>query len=156
MSAGRILETGSARELFLAPKTEFGARFFGAGSVFPCTVTGDTPEGERPKGLWIASPLGKLLVPRGENYNPENPLIFIPRDAFSPVEDPPGEGENPVLVTALFKQGIFEGERVILEAEAPGGILFQVSGGLRTELPPKNSPVKWRLDQRLIRFVLPS
>ncbi|MDR3160975.1 MAG: ABC transporter ATP-binding protein [Spirochaetaceae bacterium] len=151
MSAGRILETGSARELFLAPKTEFGARFFGAGSVFPCTVTGETPEGRS-----IVSPLGPLLVKRGETYNPEKPLIFIPRDALSPARGPAGEAENPVLMSVLFKQGVFEGERVILEAEAPGGIPLQASGGLRTELPPKNSPVKWRLDQGLIRFVLPS
>jgi ABC-type Fe3+/spermidine/putrescine transport system ATPase subunit len=147
MSAGRILETGSARDLFLAPKTEFGARFFGAGSVFPCTVTGETPDGWR-----IASPLGSLLVPRGD-YHPDSPRIFIPRDALSPAEGPGGGGGNPVLITVRFKAGVFEGDRVILDAEAPGEIPLQATGGLRTELPPKNTPVTWRLDQSLIRLV---
>ncbi|MDR2068793.1 MAG: ABC transporter ATP-binding protein [Spirochaetaceae bacterium] len=157
MSGGRILETGSARELFLAPKTEFGARFFGAGLVFPCTITGEAPEGWK-----IASPLGRLLVPRGSPYDAQKPLVFIPRDALSPAgaEPPPGStagtGENPVLFTARFKQGFFEGERMILEAEAPGDTLFQAPGGLRMELPPKDSPMQWRLSQGLIRFVLPS
>ncbi|MFP3089796.1 ABC transporter ATP-binding protein [Treponema sp. TIM-1] len=157
MSGGRILETGSARGLFLAPKTEFGARFFGAGSVFPCTVTGETPEGWK-----ITSPLGKLLVPRGSGYDSQKPLVFIPQDALSPAgkghpPDPAaGRGDNPVRFTARFKQGFFEGERMILEAEAPGGALFRAPGGIRMELPPKNSPMEWRLAQGLIRFVLPS
>jgi ABC-type Fe3+/spermidine/putrescine transport system ATPase subunit len=153
MSGGRILETGPARELFLAPKTEFGARFFGAGLVFPCTVIGETPEGWR-----ITSPLGKLLVPRGGGGDSPTPLIFIPQDALSPAGEalPAGGGGNPVLFTARFKQGFFEGERMILEAEAPGSALFRAPGGLRTELPPKDSPMRWRLAQGLIRFVVPS
>ncbi|MDR2630429.1 MAG: ABC transporter ATP-binding protein [Spirochaetaceae bacterium] len=150
MSNGRILETGGARELFLTPKTEFGARFFGAGLVFPCDIIGETPEGWR-----IRSPLGKILVSRGSRYDSEKPLIFIPQDALSP-ESLAGKGENPVLFTALFKQSFFEGDRMILEAEVPGKTLFRAPGGLRMELPPKNSPMRWRLDQGLVRFVLPS
>jgi hypothetical protein len=157
MAGGRILETGSSRELFLAPKTEFGARFFGAGLVFPCVVTGEAKKGWR-----IRSPLGKLLVPRGSTWDPERPLVFIPRDALSPAggEKPPGTearaGVNPVTISVLFKRGIFEGERMLWEVEIPGGFLFQAPAGLRTALPPENSPVKWRLDQGLTRFVLPS
>ncbi|MDR2759167.1 MAG: ABC transporter ATP-binding protein [Spirochaetaceae bacterium] len=157
MSGGRILETGSARELFLAPKTEFGARFFGAGLVFPCTITGETQDGWK-----ITSPLGELLVPRGSSYDSQKPLVFIPQDALSPAgeELPPGltagKGENPVLFTARFKQEFFEGERMILEAELPGGALLRALGRLRMELPPKNSLMRWHLAQGLIRFVLPS
>jgi ABC-type Fe3+/spermidine/putrescine transport system ATPase subunit len=147
MSAGRIRETGTARELFLAPKTEFGARFFGAGLVFPCTVAGEVPEGVR-----AASPLGPLLVPRGSRYDPRKPLVFIPRDALSPAAE--GEAEHAVCFTARFKQAFFEGERLILEAETPEGALFRAPGALRMPLPPENSPMQWRLDQRLIRFVL--
>jgi hypothetical protein len=61
-----------------------------------------------------------------------------------------------IPVKALFKHGIFEGERMIWEMEIPGGLLFQAPGDLRAELPPENSPMKWHLDQGLIRFVLPS
>jgi hypothetical protein len=89
-------------------------------------------------------------------------LVFIPQDALSPIGDefppglPAGKEKNSVLFTARFKQGFFEGERMILEAEGPGDTLFRARGRLRMELPPKNSPMGWRLDQRLIRFVLPS
>jgi ABC-type Fe3+/spermidine/putrescine transport system ATPase subunit len=38
MSAGRIIETGPARDLFLTPKTRFGAQFFGAGTLLPCGI----------------------------------------------------------------------------------------------------------------------
>jgi hypothetical protein len=36
MSAGRVIETGPARSLFLSPQTRFGAQFFGAGTLLPC------------------------------------------------------------------------------------------------------------------------
>jgi ABC-type Fe3+/spermidine/putrescine transport system ATPase subunit len=149
MSAGRIRETGTARELFLAPKTEFGARFFGAGLVFPCAVVGEVPEGVK-----AASPLGPLIVPRGSRYDPQKPLVFIPRDALSPAGEEGRNAENPVWFTARFKQSFFEGERLILEAETPEGTLFRAPGELRTALPPPTTPMKWRLAQSLIRFVL--
>jgi ABC-type Fe3+/spermidine/putrescine transport system ATPase subunit len=39
MNAGRVVECGAGRDLFLSPKTEFAARFLGAGHVLPCEIT---------------------------------------------------------------------------------------------------------------------
>jgi ABC-type Fe3+/spermidine/putrescine transport system ATPase subunit len=43
MNAGRVVECGAGCELFLSPKTEFAARFLGAGHVLPCEITGKEP-----------------------------------------------------------------------------------------------------------------
>jgi ABC-type Fe3+/spermidine/putrescine transport system ATPase subunit len=57
MEGGRIVETGAARELFLAPEHEFTARFLGFGQVLDCTV------GEEQNGAFLTqSPLGSLSI----------------------------------------------------------------------------------------------
>jgi ABC-type Fe3+/spermidine/putrescine transport system ATPase subunit len=139
MSAGRIVETGAPKELFLSPKTEFGARFFGAGLVLDCSVLG--PENG---GTLVDSPLGKLLVPVGTASR--RPLVFVPRDALSLAAG--GEGKRK----ALCRNSVFAGDRLMLELEI-GGISCVVEAGVRAEPPPKDSPVSLAVDEALLRFV---
>jgi ABC-type Fe3+/spermidine/putrescine transport system ATPase subunit len=141
MSAGRIVETGAPRELFLAPKTELGARFFGAGLVLDCSVLG-TENGE----TLIDSPLGKLLVPAGTVCSPGRPLVFVPRDALSIAADSEGKRR------ALCRNSVFAGDRFMLELEI-GGISCVVEAGVRTEPPPRDCPVSLAVDEALLRFV---
>jgi ABC-type Fe3+/spermidine/putrescine transport system ATPase subunit len=141
MSAGRIVETGAPKELFLSPKTELGARFFGAGLVLDCSVLG--PE---KGGTLVDSPLGKLLVPAGTVCKPGRPLVFVPRDALGIAEN--GEGKR----RALCRNSVFVGDRLILELEI-GGISCIVETGVRTEPPPMDSPVALTVDEALLRFV---
>jgi ABC-type Fe3+/spermidine/putrescine transport system ATPase subunit len=142
MSAGRIVEAGVPRDLFLSPRTEFGARFFGAGLVLECTVLG--PE---QGGILIDSPLGKLLVPPGTDYKPGRPLVFVPRDALSIAG--PGQGKG----AALCRNSIFAGDRLMLELDLPGGISCAVETPVRSDPPPKDSPVTVAVNDALLRFV---
>jgi ABC-type Fe3+/spermidine/putrescine transport system ATPase subunit len=142
MAGGRIVEQGSAREIFHAPKTEFGARFLGTGEVLPCRI-----EREAPGGTRVRSPLGELLIPPGSAYDPEMPRIFIPHDALSL------QRNSPAAFSALFRRGIFEGDRITVELELPGGAGFTLKTGPRTEFPDQNSPMKWYVNQDLLRFV---
>jgi thiamine transport system ATP-binding protein len=170
MSAGRIVETGSCRDLFLNPKTEFGARFFGAGTVLPCTI-----EGQIPGGLRVNSALGPLTVALRQNpgpepeYNAASPRIFVPRDAVSPGGGGlPGEASGTAgaageqgktgaaLPRALFRGAVFEGDSLTLEVELPGpggGLPFSLKTGPRTELPAPGEPLSLHIDEGLLRFV---
>jgi ABC-type Fe3+/spermidine/putrescine transport system ATPase subunit len=160
MSGGRIVEAGSGRELFLAPKTEFGARFFGAGAVLPCTIEGRTSTGFR-----VNSALGPLTVPSREDgdpkpepeYDPENPRILIPRDAVSPGGKAVGQGKpGRAACGAVFRGALFEGNTLTLEVELPGpggGVPFTLEAGIRTELPAPASPLTLYIDETLLRFV---
>jgi ABC-type Fe3+/spermidine/putrescine transport system ATPase subunit len=142
MSGGRIVESGAPRELFLSPKTEFGARFFGAGLVLDCSVLG-TEQG----GVLVDSPLGKLLVPPGTDCNPRRPLVFVPRDALSIAGR--GQGRR----AALCRNSVFAGDRLTLELELPGGTLCAVETAPRPDPPPRGSPVALAVEEALLRFV---
>jgi hypothetical protein len=54
---------------------------------------------------------------------------------------------------ALFRRGVFEGDRITLELELPDGTGLTVKTGPRTELPDRDSPMKWYVNQDLPRFV---
>ncbi|MDR1302222.1 MAG: ABC transporter ATP-binding protein [Treponema sp.] len=152
MDAGRIVETGSSRDMFLFPQTETGARFFGAGQVLDCTIERKVRKtGE----IMVSSALGNLSIPCGSDYDPKRPLLFIPRDALSLAEGFYQEETHRVL-PALFRKRIFEGERLTLEVEGPPGILLRVDAGLRAPIPAPGAPVTLYLDQRLLRFVKPA
>ncbi|MDR2029416.1 MAG: ABC transporter ATP-binding protein [Treponema sp.] len=142
MAAGRIVETGSAREIFHSPKTEFGARFLGTGTVLPCKI-----EREEARGTRVRSSLGELLIPPGSACDPAGPRIFIPHDALSLY------GDSPAAFTALFLRGVFEGDRITLELELPDGTGLTVKTGPRLEFPDQKSPMKWYVNQDLLRFV---
>ncbi|MDR1031269.1 MAG: ABC transporter ATP-binding protein [Treponema sp.] len=150
MDAGRIVETGSSRDMFLFPQTETGARFFGAGQVLDCTIVGKSPE-----GIMVSSALGNWRVPRGSDYDPKRPLVFIPRDALFLAAGFYQKNTYTVL-RALFRKRIFEGERLTLEVECPPGILLRLAAGLRAPIPAPGTPVTLYLDQRLLRFVKPA
>ncbi|MDR1985568.1 MAG: ABC transporter ATP-binding protein [Treponema sp.] len=150
MAAGRILETGSGKDVFLFPQTETGARFFGAGQVLDCTILGEIPE-----GIMVSSPLGTCRVPGGSEYDPKRPLLFIPRDALFLAGNQRIHQKDHIALRALFRKSIFEGERLTLEVECPQGTLIRVDAGLRTAIPDPGSPLGLYLDQRLLRFVKP-
>jgi ABC-type Fe3+/spermidine/putrescine transport system ATPase subunit len=150
LSRGRIVETGTGRDLFLAPQTEFGARFFGAGSALPCEI-----EGAEPGGVRVSSPLGRLLVPPGP-VREAGALLFIPHEAFSPGVYPRRDSDGEVIgLTLIFRGSRFEGDRMVAELGLAGGERLWVNVPLRTELPPRDSPMAWRLDQKLLRLVRP-
>ncbi|MDR2394794.1 MAG: ABC transporter ATP-binding protein [Treponema sp.] len=152
MAKGRIVETGSSRDVFLFPKTETAARFFGAGQVLECTILGGSPQEIR-----VSSPLGEFSVPRDEAYDPKRPLVFIPRDAlFLAGKERFHPGAGYIVLRALFHKHIFEGERLTLEVEGPHKTRMRVDASLRTEIPPRGSPLGIYLDQRLLRFVKPT
>jgi ABC-type Fe3+/spermidine/putrescine transport system ATPase subunit len=44
MHEGRVVQTGTPREIYEHPRAEFVARFVGSNNVWKCAVTGSTPE----------------------------------------------------------------------------------------------------------------
>ena len=160
MSNGSIIESGTGRELFLSPKTEFTARFFGAGQVLPCTILE-----KRDSGALVSSPLGNLLVPQGSEYSSSSPMVFIPHDAIH-LEETPGLTGIKVF-KAVFLGAVFEGQRTVLkvqpnQAGTAKGLSFdktvealplEVIAGPRIDLPTLNSTLTLWVDQSLVSFV---
>jgi len=154
MSEGRIIETGTATELFLNPKTEFGARFFGAGQVLPCGILG-----KRDSGTEVSSPLGILTVPQEFEFDPKIAKIFIPHDAI--VLQKPSEAAWKAF-SAKCTGAIFDGSKHILKLllnslenrQCPEETLpFEVNTGPRIASPAPGSEIKLWVDQSLLRFV---
>jgi ABC-type Fe3+/spermidine/putrescine transport system ATPase subunit len=143
MSAGRIVESGSAQELFLAPQTEFAARFWGAGTVWPCAL-----HGQDSGRLIVRSPLGMFSVAAGRCGAGalERPCLFVPLDALSL----DGRG---VPQRARFRQARFEGTAWVLELELPSGETVTVYAGPRTALPARDSAVYVYVDEPLLSLV---
>ena len=142
MNAGRIIESGAARELFLTPKTEFGARFLGAGSIIPCII-----EGNNGKRVMLNCSLGRLTVPRGSVYDEEAPLLFIPHDALSL------SSQSNFSFSARIRKSVFEGERQIVELELPDGLRINAETSPRTEAPAQDTCQRWFINTALLRFV---
>ncbi|MDR0554557.1 MAG: ABC transporter ATP-binding protein [Treponema sp.] len=153
MADGEIRETGTGRELFLSPKTEFTARFFGAGDVWPCVVGGG--EGGR---FRTQSPLGTLSVfadsgAGGTGTAPENLRLFVPRDALCLQARPRQNGVPQRVCKTIFKRALFEGSSLRLELELPSGERFTVEAGPRAGLPDTGSAVAVYIDESLLRLV---
>jgi len=92
MNAGRIVESGVGRELFLSPKTEFAARFLGAGHVLPCEIIRQINRGKNSSR---------------DEYMPSvyMPLEFMPMEympmSYTPVEYRPPENVRYEVSTPL-------------------------------------------------------
>ena len=142
MDAGRIIESGAVRELFLTPKTEFGARFLGAGSIIPCIIE----ENSRESVMGNCS-LGRLAVPRGSVYDEERPLLFIPHDALS------FACQSNISFSAMVRKSVFEGARQIVELELPDGLCINAETSPRTEVPAQGACRHCFIDTDLLRFV---
>jgi len=141
MSNGRITETGTAREIILSPKTEFAARFFGAGHVLPCKISA-----KREAGTEVSTSLGDLIVPCSSEFDPANPKVFIPHDAVSLQE--PHEPARKVFNTRCIGT-VFEGSKLVIKL-----LPFEIIAGPRTLPPSQDSTVTFWLDQSLLRFVI--
>jgi ABC-type Fe3+/spermidine/putrescine transport system ATPase subunit len=126
MDRGRIVETGTGRDLFLQPKTAFAGRFFGRGAVLP---------GE------------KLSLPG-------HGLVFIPRDAIRR-QAPSGSGAlffKAYFRRASFEGGVVNLE-LELENSARVSARLSAEQPIRAPLPEKDKLYTWELDRELIRFV---
>jgi ABC-type Fe3+/spermidine/putrescine transport system ATPase subunit len=149
MSRGTIVESGPGRELFLRPRTEPCGTFFGFGQVIPCRI-----EGAAAGGTAVHCALGRLRVPPSSEYREERPLLWIPRDAVSAGGKTQKQGASCTEFSARLHRTYFEGAYLTLELELPGGMPFIVNGDPRTEIPRDGDPLKCRIDQSLLRFVI--
>jgi ABC-type Fe3+/spermidine/putrescine transport system ATPase subunit len=146
ISNGRIIETGTGRELLLAPKTETAARFFGAGQVLHCAILE-----KREEGALVSCPLGNLYVPLHAEV-PE-PRLFIPEDAIS-FTDSGLPGMKPFQVR--YSGSLCEGKNHILKLLCvPEPVPLELGAGIRMKLPAPYSLITLWVDQSLIRFVNP-
>jgi ABC-type Fe3+/spermidine/putrescine transport system ATPase subunit len=142
MDKGRIVETGTAQELFLEPKTAFCARFLGSGSIIPCTI-----EGTQEDGIAVRCSVGRIAVPRSSACGGGEPLLFIPRDALSLA------GENHGGFSALVKKSVFEGDRRMVELELADGSLLSAQTPPRAEALRCGASTRWSINPMLVRLV---
>jgi ABC-type Fe3+/spermidine/putrescine transport system ATPase subunit len=156
IAGGQIIETASVREIFSEPKTEFAARFFGAGQVLPCRVME-----KHYNGIEVSSPAGILTVTTPTEYDPEKPMVFVPYDAISFLK-PDSAGWK--VFSAKITGFIFEGSRLSVRLLLPPWELsqgrkgdepvsFELAVGPRVNSPENGSNVEIWIDQSLIRFV---
>jgi len=156
IAGGRIIETASVRDIFSEPKTEFAARFFGAGQVLPCKVLE-----KRQDSVAVSSPLGILTVTAPSEYNPEKPMIFIPYEGFSFNDFNKTGWKN---FNAKVTGSIFEGSKLSVKLLLPPWessqnqknneqISFELAASPRMKIPDGGSNIDILVDQSLIRFV---
>jgi ABC-type Fe3+/spermidine/putrescine transport system ATPase subunit len=148
MNDGRIVECGTGRDLFFSPKTEFAARFFGAGQVLPCRVL------DGGSGM-VETPLGILNIPDSKTNNePEQAKLFIPHDAIH-LRD--SAGCKPF--NARFSGAYFEGSRMTIKLLlAPWGnsgeeTQFELSTEARLKTFSPGDIMSLWVDQSLVSFV---
>jgi ABC-type Fe3+/spermidine/putrescine transport system ATPase subunit len=126
MDRGRIVETGTGRELLLEPKTAFAGRFFGRGAV----------------------------LPREKLSLPGTGLVFVPRDALRRAGE--ARNAPPRLIRRLrlrFLGAAFDGGVMNLDLELPDGTRIGAEQSLRRSLPPPGGVDEWELDTALLRPV---
>ena len=180
MSRGTILEIGPREALFLAPKTEFGASFFGAGEVLPGSIqSGPTRDGTIP----VNTPLGTVAIPvdaaeaagfpaaagfsgaagfsaaagssaAADAVDSPQCRVFIPHDAVS-LSQGGGAGIGKITVRGMVKHSLFQGDTIKVTLELPGGFLFSFETGPRAALPSPGNGVAIEIQESLLRFVIP-
>ena len=159
MEDGQIIETGTGRELILAPKTAFCAGFFGAGQVMPCAI-----KGKNHWGIEVSCPLGILTIKENSEYNPLCPKFFIPNDAIFP-DTAQGEAGHKCFNARCTGQR-FEGQEqtisfLPIRESVPQTINEEFSPSQEVELvlgprtpPPKNGEIRSLcINQSLLKFV---
>ena len=141
MDKGRIIETGTGRDLFLAPKTEFAARFFDAGVILPLAAL---PGTALPASLISNSPSGHK--------------VFIPHDAIS-LQKPGKPGW--VVLNLRCANSFFNGPNLVVKLFLPDAentvrqeeLSFEIFAGPRVAPPDPGSNLALWIDQSLLRFV---
>ena len=133
LSGGRIIESGTGRDLFLEPKTEFAARFFGAGQVLPVSLLGISGYREQ--------------------------KLFIPHDVISLEKPGYAEGQWKSF-NARFTGAVFDGFKLIVNLLLPpqentgdAGTAFEVIAGPRFKAPLPGSLITVWIDLKLTKFV---
>ena len=126
MDQGRIVQIGSARELYERPASPFVADFIGSVNLFDVTVTGVSPEritadcATLGKGIQLdsANGLDAGALTAGERLRiairPER-LEIVPPDSALP------EGEGWNLASGQSRDVAFMGDHLRLAMELPGG-----------------------------------
>lgn len=156
MDSGRVVETGTARDLFLRPKTSFAARFFGAGAVVPCRVIGSGGA-----AATADSPLGRLRVmdiglgrPGAAASEDGKLRLFIPKDGMTLGRSSSSSGGRYAACSGTLRGASFQGDHLALDIEAAEGVLLQLEAGCRAEIPPVGAVVAFTVDQDLIRVLM--
>lgn len=106
MKAGIIEQFDAAYRLYHEPRTEFVAKFVGAGDVMPCTVLSSTQ---------VESPLGVLDsdVPLGYEAGQQLSLLFRPDDVIH-------DDESDRFATLVSKQ--FRGSHFVYRVRFDNGV----------------------------------
>lgn len=144
MNAGRVIEIGKPRELFLSPKTAFAARFLDAGAVLDAEVLEKVDGKER-----VRSVVGITTIKSGGEDTGKKRTMLLPRDALHLVS---AEAASAVC-RAMVRSSVFSGEREILSVELANGATLKVEapGRLGPFLPGTN--VGLEVDESLLYFL---
>jgi ABC-type Fe3+/spermidine/putrescine transport system ATPase subunit len=144
MNAGRIIEIGKPRELFLSPRTAFAARFLDAGAVLEAEVMGKEDGKER-----VRSVVGTTTIKTEGKESGKKRTMMLPRDALRLVS---ADAANAVC-RAIVRSSVFSGERETLSVELANGATLKVEtpGRMGPFLPGTN--VGLEVDESLLYFL---
>jgi len=154
MKGGKIVESGTGRDLFLSPKTTFAASFFGAGLVLPCKIIRRSRgEGCCPKDslVEVSTPLGAMIVPGGLQPEDGQVNLFIPREAVC-LQEEGTDARNKRIFTALCTGSFFNGQNLVVKLSM-SGVEIEIAADPRMKAPAVASATAFTVDESLLRFV---
>ncbi len=149
MKNGCIAEIGRSRDLFLAPRTAFAARFLGAGAVLRAR-----PIGSAGGRTTVRCPLGILSVATAGSGLPINDQdremnLLIPRDALRIVSADSAEAR----CGATVRSSVFSGDHEVLTAELADGTVLNVESSPRAVSPEVDGVIGLAVNDDLLRFL---
>jgi iron(III) transport system ATP-binding protein len=140
MNAGRLVEVGAPRALYLRPRTLFGATFLGAA---------ETLRVHNRRGSGVETELGELQLERRSDDIADPDHVGIRPEAIRvhPADAPAGHAAPVNSVPAIVAGVVFSGRQQQLVARTDSGRemlvlvdatrVFQAGQAVRLELPPE-------------------
>jgi thiamine transport system ATP-binding protein len=124
MNEGRIVLTGTAQEIFNAPRTEYVARFLGLKAIVPATRSAD--------GGWWETPVGRWPATDGSSHNGQ----LLLRTEQAKVVGGPGAR----VVSGKLRSTVFHGATTRVDVDtAAGPMEFELRG--QGSLPDEGATV---------------
>jgi len=145
MNAGRIVEIGAGKELYLSPKTEFTARFLGGGHVL----------NEPPAEIRQGSDRRSISSPPAKEQ--DKLKLFIPHDAIHFGDSQAAAGWK--TFSAVCQGSYYNGPNLVVKVLLPAAennaeqFSMEIIASPRTEIPAPGSVVRLGVDQSLLRYV---
>jgi ABC-type Fe3+/spermidine/putrescine transport system ATPase subunit len=159
MNAGRIVEIGAGKELYLSPKTEFAARFLGGGHVLrelPAEIRQDRGSPPAPPAE-IRQDSDRSSISTPPEKGQDKMKLFIPHDAIHLGDSQAAIGRK--TFSAVCQGSYYNGPNLVVKVLLPPSensaeqFPMEIIASPRTNIPAPGSVVRLGVDQSLLRYV---